>query len=143
MTSQAVESQGTVIAIGQGDAVTVTPGTDTFDDIGETKTWQGPGGSATVIDTTHLASTAKEKRMGLPDEGQFTFTMNRVFGETGQEAARSARASRQLRNIKVTYSDGTVGSFKAYVLNFSTSGGVDGVVEGSVTLEISGPYTEA
>lgn len=141
--SSAVEAQTTVIAIGQGDAVTVVPGSDTFDNVGEVKTWGGPSGSASVIDVSHLGSTRKEKRMGLADEGQMTLTFNRVFGNAGQESALTARSDRELRNFKITYSDATVGSFTGYVLEFSTSGGVDGIVEGSATIEISGAYTEA
>jgi len=141
--SDAIESQGTVVAIGQGDAVSVAAGADVFDNIGEVKTWNGPSGSASVIDVSHLTSTRREKRMGLADEGQFSITFSRIFGDTGQDSARTARGDRELRNFKVTYSDGTIGSFTGFVLEFQTSGGVDGVVEGTANIEISGAYTEA
>ena len=140
--SEAVESQGTVIAIGAGDATTVLPATDTFADIGEVQTWDGPSGSASVIDVSHLASTRREKRMGLADEGQVSMTFNRVFSDAGQASALTARADRELRNFTITFSDGTVGSFTGYVLEFSTSGGVDAVVAGTMTVEVSGEYVE-
>jgi hypothetical protein len=138
MASQAIEAQGTIIAIGQGDATTTLPGVDVFDTIGETQTWDGPSGSASVIDVSHLGSIRREKRMGLPDEGQFTFTMNRIFGDAGQASAKQARSDRELRTFKVTYSDGSIDAFTGYVLEFPTSGGVDQVVTGSMTVEISG-----
>jgi len=141
--SNAIESQGYTLEIGQGDATTVSAGSDSFDTFGEVKDWDGPSGSAAVIDATHLGSTAKEKRMGLPDEGQYKVTFNRVPGDAGQESARTARANRTLRNFKETWSDGTVGSFTAFVLDFSTKGGVDGLVDGTMTLEISGARSEA
>jgi len=141
--SDAIEAQGSLFEIGQGDATTVVAGSDTFDEVGEVKTRGGPSGSASVIDVSHLRSTRREKRMGLPDEGQMNLSFNRIFGDVGQESMRTARSNRTLRNFKVTYSDGTVGSFTAFVLEFSTAGAVDGVEEGSATLEISGAYEEA
>lgn len=140
--SDAIESQGTVVQIGRGNAVTVLPGADTFDTIGEVKTWGGPSGSASVMDASHLGSTRREKRMGLPDEGQMTLGLNRIFTNIGQKSARAARSARQMRNFKITYSDGSVGSFTGFVLEFSSSGGVDAIVEGSITIEISGEYFE-
>lgn len=141
--SSAIEAQSTTLQIGQGDATTILPASDTFDTFSEMKDWDGPSGSASVIDVSHLGSTGKEKRMGLPDEGQYKVSFNRIPGDTGQESARTARSNRTLRNFKITYSDGTVGSFTAYVLGFTGKGGVDQVVDGSMTLEISGAYTEA
>lgn len=141
--SSAIESQGYTLQIGQGDATTVAAGSDSFDTFGEVKDWDGPSGSAAVIDVTHLGSTAKEKRIGLRDEGQYKVTFNRVFGDVGQESAVTARTNRTLRNFKATYSDGTIGSFTAFVMEFSIKGGVDGVIDGSMTLETSGAYTEA
>lgn len=140
-----VESQGTIISIGEGDATTVLPATDTFLAIGCVKSWDGPGGSASIIDATCLSSTAKEKLIGLRDEGSISLTMNRLFDNTGQNELKDARASRQLRNFKIEYqdADNTVGSFTGYVMEFSTSGGVDALVEASTAIEISGPYTEA
>lgn len=136
------ESQGFLIEIGQGNAASVDHASDTFDTAGDCVSWDGPGGSATVIDSSNLQSVAKEKLMGLPDEGSFTVGFNRDFSDAGQNAMRTARAARQLKNIRCTYSDGTIGIFKAFVLGFSTSGSVDALVAASATLEISGAYTE-
>ena len=112
----------------------------TFTTVGEISDFDGPGGAAAVIDTTHLTSTAKEKLMGLPDEGQFTFSMNWIPTDTGQSACRTARTARTLKAFRVTYTDSgpTVQTFDAYVLNFTSSGAVDDKVTGNITLEISG-----
>lgn len=121
------------------DAATMTPKDWTA--VGEVIDFDGPGGSASVIDATHLTSTAREKLMGIPDEGQFSFSLNRVFSDTGQEACLAARAARTERNFKVTYTDDTVQTFAGYVLQFSTTGGVDDKVNGSITVEITGSVT--
>lgn len=112
-------------------------------EIGEVTDWSGPGGSATVIDKTHLKSTAKEKLIGLPDEGQFTFSLNCNFDNPGQEAFRAARASRERKHFKVEYSDATVQSFYGYALNYTISGAVDDKVNASATIEIDGEVTTA
>ena len=115
---------------------TFTP--DTFTTIGDVVDWDGPGGTASIIDTTNLASTAKEKLVGLQDEGQFTLGINWDNSDVGQAACRTARTARTLKGFKVTYSDATIQTFDGYVMGFSTSGGVDDKVNGSITIEISG-----
>jgi acetylornithine deacetylase/succinyl-diaminopimelate desuccinylase-like protein len=123
------------------DAATMTP--VTYSTVGEVTDWDGPSGSAAVIDMTHLSSTAKEKKAGIPDEGQFTFSMNFDPDDTGQAAARTARANGTEKNFKVTYEDSTVQSFAGYVLSLSSSGSVDGKAAGSMTVEITGAVTTA
>jgi hypothetical protein len=108
--------------------------------VGEMTDFDGPGGSASVIDVSHLLSTRREKRMGLPDEGQFTFNMNFVPGDRGQVRVRKDRAARteQTFRLYLTDADDSYLEFNAFVLEFSNSGGVDDKVGGSVTLEITG-----
>lgn len=121
------------------DAATATP--KAWQAVGEITDWSGPGGTAAVIDTTHLTSTRKEKLMGIPDEGQISFNMNFVVADVGQVAVAAARAARLEKSFKVTYSDGSTATFDGYVLGFASSGGVDGKVSGSITIEITGEVT--
>ena len=134
-----IETQGTVLSRGDGG------GPEVFAAIGEVISFQGPGGAASVIDTTNLSSAAKEKRMGLMDEGQFTFELNLDTADTMQTGLRADRTARTLRNFELALNDTatTVLSFSAYVLSFAIQGGVDAVVSASVTLEISGAVTWA
>ena len=137
MSSNAIEAQGVIIARGVSSVYTTIP---------EIKSFNGPGGSASVIDVTDLQSTAKEKRMGLQDEGQLQFTINYIPDNAVHQGLRADRSARTLRTFKITFTDTspkTVWSFSAYVTNFAVSGAVDGVVEAQVTLEISGSITEA
>ena len=84
------------------DAATATPGAWT--EIGEINTWDGPSGSANMYETTHLGSTAKEKQIGLPDEGQVTLSINWIQdSDAGQQAAAAARIARTTRNFKITF----------------------------------------
>lgn len=140
MSSNALEAQGMTIARGDGASPEV------FTTIPEIKSFTGPSGSASIIDVTDLSSAAKEKRMGLKDEGQISFNMSYIPSDTVHAALRADRSNRTLRNFQMTFTDAspaTVWDFQAYVTGFSVSGGVDGVVESSVTLEISGEIVES
>ena len=140
MSSAALEAQGMELKIGNGASPEV------FTAIAEIKTFSGPSGSATVIDVTDLSSAAKEKRMGLADEGQLSFTINYIPSNTQHALLRTQRASREETNFKLVFTDdspSTTWSFSAFVTGFAVSGAVDAVVEANVTLEITGAITES
>lgn len=140
MSSNALEAQGMLIKIGNGASPEV------FTTISEIKTFSGPTGSAAVIDVTDLSSTAKEKRMGLADEGQLSFTINYIPDNTQHTLLRTRRASRVETNFKMVFTDdspSTTWSFSAFVTGFAVSGAVDNVVEANVTLEITGSITQS
>lgn len=137
MSSNAIEAQGVTIARQNGTIYTTIP---------EIKSFTGPGGSAAVIDVTDLQSTAKEKRMGLADEGQLQFTINYIPDNAVHQALRADRAARSETDFRITFTDtspATTWSFAAFVTGFAVSGAVDGVVEAQVTLEITGAISEA
>jgi len=137
MSSTALESQGMLFQrLADGSPTT-------YQTITEIKSFSGPGGSASIIDVTDLQSTSKEKRMGLADEGQISFTMNYVPTDAVHVLLRADRASRVIRGFKAKFTDAgpTAWTFNAFVTGFALSGGVDGVVEAAVTLEISGSIT--
>lgn len=139
MSSNALEAQGMLLQIGSGSPLA-------YATIKEIKTFSGPGGSATVIDVTDLSSTAKEKRLGLADEGQLSFTINYIPKDTQHALLRTNRDARTLTSFKLKFTDSSPVStwtFNAYVQGFSVSGAVDGVVEANITLEITGSITEA
>ena len=139
MTTKAIRSQGVVLKRGDGG------GPEVFTAVGEITGFDGPSGSATVIDATHLASTAREKLMGLPDEGQFSFNLNLDPSDAQQIGLKDDRAADPpvLRNFELVLTDAapTKLSFSAFVTEFSISGAQDDKVAASVTLEISGPVT--
>lgn len=125
---------------GMGTAAVATP--LEWLEIGEVVTFDGPGGSASMYETTHLRSTAKEKKIGLMDEGQLTLSINwDLDSDAGQQAASDARKSREEKSFKLTFSDDSTATFSGYVMGVSASGGVDDKVSGSVTIEITGEVT--
>lgn len=138
MSASAIESQGMLFQrLADGSPTT-------YQTIPEIKSFSGPSGSASIIDTTDLSSTSKEKRMGLSDEGQIQFTINYIPNNAVHALLRADRAARTLRGFKAIFTDSgnAEWAFNAYVTGFAISGGVDNVVEAQVTLEISGSITE-
>jgi hypothetical protein len=133
--SNAISSQGTKFYVGQEVSPT------TYIQVGEVQTFDGPSGQANVIDTTHLTSTAKEKLIGLPDEGQITIGGNYVSSDNGQDEMFEARNTQQRRDFKLEMSNGELWLFQGYVLAFNISGGVDDKVNFSATVEITGPVS--
>ncbi len=124
-------------------------------DIGEVTQFSVPSGSPSIVDITHLQSTAKEKMLGMIDEGQMTFgfqysvaTESTASTDSLHAALQTDRANRTKRTFDVLLTDylNTTDSsavpskalFDGYVTGFSLSGAVDGKVEGNVTIEIDG-----
>ena len=125
----------------QGIVITMDPGATTPVVISNVTSFDGPSGSATVIDATTLASTAKEKLMGLPDEGQFSFEFNYDPNNTSHLALANARAARALKTFEVDFNGTDKAAFSGYVTNFSVQGAVDDLVAGAATIEITGAVT--
>jgi hypothetical protein len=131
MASNAIRTQGTIIEY-------LETGPSTYAAIGEIISFDGPGGKATIIDTTNLQSVAKEKLPGLPDEGSFSLTCNFAGKDTGQQAMQAARAAQTIQTLKVTFVDGSIATFTAYCLEYKISAKADSKVELAITLEITG-----
>ena len=139
MSSNALESQGIALYIDLGD---VSP--TTWTQVPDARDINFRTGSATVIDVTDLSSLAKEKRMGLADEGQCTFTLMFRPKNTAHAELVQAKADRQSRDFKVVLTDTpnpTTYYFTGFVLSVPISASVDAVIESNVTIEITGPVT--
>ena len=139
MSSNALESQGLVIQISNEASPEV------YTTIAEVSEVSGPGGSAAVIDVTDLSSTSKEKRMGLPDEGQITFTINYIPSNTQHALLRTVRAARTERSFRILFTDSpqTQWDFNGFVTGFEMSNSVDDVTKANVTIEVTGSITES
>lgn len=139
----AFESQGTEFFWSTSTAASTASGSL----VGEVTDFSGPGGQANVIDVTHLLSTAKEKLVGLRDEGQLTMSLNLSFTDAAQIALRADRATRTMRKCVIKFNDNTTDAaktkaiFDGYVLGFSVTGAVDNKVSANAVIEITGAVT--
>jgi len=141
MSVQALSSQGMTVHVSDSGS----PG-PTWQLIPEISSIGGPSGSASIIDVTDLASSAKEKQMGLMDEGQVTLDLNYLPDNAVHEILRAARAAKSLMMFKITFTDAapvTTFTFYGFVTGFSVSAGVDNPLKVSLTIEITGAVTKA
>jgi hypothetical protein len=79
------------------------------------KSYSGFDGSASEIDVTDLDSTAKEKRLGLIDNGSFSIDVNVDMTDPGQIALKAAQKASSLQSFKLEYPDGTADTFDGFV----------------------------
>lgn len=102
-------------------------------------------GSSPEIDVTDLTSTAKEFRLGLVDNGSFSLTLFHSNADAGQAALQARRLDGAVTSMKIILPSGTTptASFTALVKKFSKSVAVDGVVEASVDIRVTGTITWA
>ena len=133
--STALASQGTTLSIkDSGSTYIIVGGFKSFSDLG--------GGQASEIDTTDLSSVAKTKLLGLKDFGTIKCDFNFNPHDAGQAKLKTLNNTSASNDMKITYSDGTVEAFTAYVSTFATAAGVDAIVSLSVSLVITGAVTE-
>lgn len=125
----------------KGTNLTVKLGTATAVKVGGVKDFSGLGGGSTaIIDATDLDSTAKEKLMGLPDEGTCSFSMNYQPTDAGQAALETARGTREVAKFELTLGAQKF-AWDGFVTKVEKSGGVDALVALAVDVEITGPIT--
>ncbi|WP_321940041.1 phage tail tube protein [Paraburkholderia sp. J8-2] len=139
MSSTAISAQGSRFFINSADSgaqATWTP-------VRNLKSFSGFDGTASELDVTDLDSVAKEKMLGLVDNGSFSLDVNRNLKDPGQAALKAAQVSSTLEQFKLRYPDGSTETFSAYVKSFPISGGVDAVMTSTVALTISGAVVSA
>ena len=139
MSDIALEAQGTVIQVGDFGSP------EAYQTIPEVKSIAGPDGQASWMDTTDLASTAKEGRPGLKDEGQVRMQINYVPDNTVHTTLRNAFSNRTKKAIRIIFTDTaptTKWDFPAYVTGFQVRAEVDGVLMADVTLRIADAIVE-
>jgi len=121
-------------------SATATP--VTYTNVGNFKTLSGFDGEASEVDTTNLASTAKEFVLGLVDNGKLSIDVDWDGADAGQQAILSARNSGAIQNVRLVLPNSVkTASFTAYVKSFPVSLGVDQAVKSTIGFRISGAVT--
>lgn len=122
---------------------TATPVTYTA--VANVKSANGFDGAASELDTTNLASTAKEKKLGLVDNGGLSLELHQDNSDAGQVALRAKQVSGVITDFKLILPSGSLptASFQGFVKKMSTNTGVDALVTTAIDITISGPVTWA
>lgn len=128
--------------IQRGDSATV----ESFNTIGEVKSFDGPNGTAPDIDVSNFDSTEAEFIPGLSMPGELQITMNFVGSDVEQQGLDADRVAGTRRNYRIVFNDHDVSpttyTFLASVTAFSVSGGTNAAYEAKATLKISGSVTK-
>lgn len=133
-SSNAIETQGFKLEIANDPEASPL----VYTEVKEVVSFNGFGGQAAEVDRTHLQSPGKEFLMGLQDFGTFDVETNYLSNDDGQKKMRAAKASRVKQHFRTTYSDGSGELFEGYVLSGPKSGGVDGKLDGSFSVRVTG-----
>ena len=121
-----------------------TPGGGSFTAIADVRSWNGPSTENPEIDTTSLSSSAKEFAPGLVDNGEMSLELNFDPNNSVHQLIRADMVASPptTRGYRITFINPTINwTFNAFVRSFPISGEVDGVINGSLTLRITGPIT--
>lgn len=149
MALAGTKTQGIIVYIG---TTLADASADTYTQVKRAKQVGALGPEAQVIDATTLEDTAKQKLKGIPDNGDIEVTGNRVFTDAGQNALEDAAQDTddEPYNVRIEIPGAASGgddvrySFKALVTSFRTAPGqVDGLIEYTATLAITGAVTES
>lgn len=135
---QGVDSTGYTAYSSGGTATPVA-----WTQIANIKSFSGMDGTAAVIDVSNLQSTAKEKLMGLQDEGGFSVELDLDPADAGQVAVLASRTAQSKKQYRLTLPSLNTATFQAFAKKVSAAGGVDASIKRSVDLEITGAVTWA
>ena len=143
--SDAVDAQGVTLRVSADDGTS-------YIEIKEVKSFSAIGaGSASVKDVTHLKSAAKEKRLGLKDEGEISLSGNYLPLDPGQLVLKENSSTNKVLKMQIEFDDaatesgdGTKFEFDFLVNPFQKPGAeVDGILEFSATLVVTGLIAES
>lgn len=134
----AVTTKGTKLMRGTG-----TGSPETYQQVMTIKSVSGPNPTRTEVDTTTLASDAKEFMLGLKDNGEMSFPGLFDGDDAVQQAIIEDLDATTPGNWRVEIPDGTKISFSAYVKGFPLTMNADAAVEFTMTLRVTGDITWA
>ena len=99
---------------------------------------QFQGGQSDEIETTTLASEAKEFTTGLADNGTFSMAGNWKADDEAQTVLRTARDDGEPRAFQTVFKDGTASGFLGLVTQFTWDAAPNGTVNGTFNVRITG-----
>ena len=143
MTTNSINIYGTFQTLGATDIRIYAP---SYEKIGAVTQVNVPTGQNTVIDITDFDSTARQRLIGVPDEGQMDVAVNYLATNAAQQRIIEDRKNRTQGRYVVMWTDETASDtthptwceFLAYPTGFVVAGKVDDKVTAQITLQIDG-----
>lgn len=123
-----IDSQGTTFTFNNGTVGVVVGGVQSF----------SIDSSADEREVSTLASTAKEYKLGLQDNGTLQLSVLYDRSDVGQAAMIVARAGNLVREVVMTLSSGEIATFNALVKALPIDGSADDDLKSTIDLRITG-----
>jgi hypothetical protein len=113
--------------------------------LGEVKDINLNGKTVEFAEFTHQQSTSgyREYKPTFKNSGDVTFRMNWNGTDVQQALLESAFEDQDLLYFQITYPNSKKHTFTAYVSNIGVTAPMNGALEKSITLRITGPNTES
>ena len=123
-----IDAQGTVFTFNDGTVGQIVGGVQSF----------SIDSTADERETTTLASTAKEFKLGLQDNGTLQLNVLYDRSDVGQAAMITARASNLVREVVMTLSGGEIATFDTLVKALPIDGSADDDLKSTIDLRVTG-----
>lgn len=125
----AISAQGTTFTFSDGTTGQVVGGIQSFT----------MDSTAEEREITTLASTAKEYKIGLQDNGTLSLSVLYDRSDAGIAEMITARASNLVREVVMTLSSGEIATFNTLVKSLPIDAAADDDLKSTIDLRITGP----
>jgi len=109
--------------------------------IGELTSLNFSGFGLSAVESTNLAATTKTFLPGIISPGTISCDFNSDGANTGQDLIKSTVTSRAAIAFAIASADGSTFSGSSIITGYDYKAAVDGVITGSVTLQVTGALT--
>lgn len=131
-------------ALGTTISVAKTGGeTPTYTEISQVLSIEGASNEVGSVETTHLKSTRKTYRPGLPDGGEVSFEIEYDPADAEHVWLRSLADAPAVKSWRISYPTqpkATLDTFDGFLTAFGPSaGGAEENLSASITIKVTGP----
>ena len=109
--------------------------------IGELTSLNFSGFGLSAVESTNLAATTKTFLPGIISPGTISCDFNSDGGNAGQDLIKSTVTARTSISFAIASADSSTFSGSAIITGYDYKAAVDGVITGSVTLQVTGALT--
>jgi hypothetical protein len=109
--------------------------------IGELTSLNFSGFGLSAVESTNLAATTKTFLPGIISPGTISCDFNSDGGNAGQDLIKSTVTGRTSITFAIASADASTFGGSAIITGYDYKAAVDGVITGSVTLQVTGTLT--
>ena len=109
--------------------------------IGELTSLNFSGFGLSAVESTNLAATTKTFLPGIISPGTISCDFNSDGANAGQDLIKSTVTARTSISFAIASADASTFSGSAIITGYDYKAAVDGVITGSVTLQVTGALT--